>query len=303
MLKIAGHTMGTPEYSVPEALALFREIGLDGAEIVVQDNYHSGIPDHCPETELTAIRRRADELGLRIVALTPYFSRYNSLDDAVRREEMDGLRRIIDYARILDADYIRIYGGNFVQDERDPDGKKRRNLVESLRILGDDALAAGKKLVVENHFNTMTVSAAETASVVAEIDHPAVGILYDQANLAFTYREEYEEAIPLQADKILYVHVKDLRFKGEDRRFAAGDVSHQKAEERNVVTKIVGEGILDWAGILALLAQHGYTDGWLSLEYERRWHPQDIPDAAIGMRRGADHLKKILGRAETLAAK
>lgn len=37
MFKIAGHTMGTPEYTVAEALQLFHDIGLDGAEIVVQD--------------------------------------------------------------------------------------------------------------------------------------------------------------------------------------------------------------------------------------------------------------------------
>lgn len=42
-MKIAGHTMGTPEYTVTEAIALFHEIGADGAEIVVQDGYRSGI--------------------------------------------------------------------------------------------------------------------------------------------------------------------------------------------------------------------------------------------------------------------
>ena len=43
-MKIAGHTMGTPEYTVNEAIELFHRIGADGAEIVVQDGYCSGIP-------------------------------------------------------------------------------------------------------------------------------------------------------------------------------------------------------------------------------------------------------------------
>ena len=42
-MKIAGHTMGTPEYTVNEAIELFHRIGADGAEIVVQDGYCSGI--------------------------------------------------------------------------------------------------------------------------------------------------------------------------------------------------------------------------------------------------------------------
>jgi len=36
-MKIAGHTMGTPEYTVLEAIKLFYDIGIEGAEIVVQD--------------------------------------------------------------------------------------------------------------------------------------------------------------------------------------------------------------------------------------------------------------------------
>ena len=35
-------------------------------------------------------------------------------------------------------------------------------------------------------------------------------------------------------------------------------------------------------------------DRWLSLEYERRWHPDDIPDASIGMKKSIDYLKSIL---------
>ena len=58
-------------------------------------------------------------------------------------------------------------------------------------------------------------------------------------------------------------------------------------------TRIVGEGILDWPAILKSVKAHGY-DGWLSLEYERRWHPDDIPDASIGMKKSIDYLKSIL---------
>ena len=51
-MKIAGHTMGTPEYTVNEAIELFHRIGADGAEIVVQDGYCSGIPCDCDEKSL-----------------------------------------------------------------------------------------------------------------------------------------------------------------------------------------------------------------------------------------------------------
>ena len=56
--------------------------------------------------------------------------------------------------------------------------------------------------------------------------------------------------------------------------------------------RVVGEGIIEWPKILRRMKADGY-DGWLSLEYERRWHPDDIPDASIGMKKSADYLKSI----------
>lgn len=293
MYQIAGHTMGTPEYTVLEALQLFHDIGLDGAEIVVQDGYCSGIPVSCPQEMLEQIRAKAESLGLKIIALTPYNSRFNDPDDSIRSAEEADIYRCIEAAEYLGAKYIRIYGGNYAAGDTDPDGKKWATLVQSMRRLGDVAEKHGVKLVIENHFNTMTVSAKQSIDLSKEIDHPAVGILYDQANLTFTGQENYQTAIPLQTEKVYYMHVKDLKFKENQTGFVSSDVSHPKEEERNVITRIVGEGELDWPGILKMMKDRGYT-GWLSLEYERRWHPDDIPDASIGMKKCAEYLHSVI---------
>lgn len=284
--------MGTPEYTVLEALQLFHDIGLDGAEIVVQDDYRSGLPTKCSQEELENVKKKAEELGLQIIALTPYNSRFNDLDPEVRAREEEDIKRVIAYAEFLGAKYIRIYGGNFAAGDTDPDGQKKANLVASMKMLGDEAEKHGVKLVIENHFNTMTLSAKQSIELSREIDHPAVGILYDQANLTFTEQEDYLTAIALQQDKVYYMHVKDLKFKEGNIGFTSSDVARPTEEERNVVTKIVGEGELDWPGILAKVKERGY-DGWLSMEYERRWHPDDIPDASIGMKKGAEYLRSL----------
>ena len=290
MFQIAGHTMGTPEYTLPHALDLFHAIGLDGAEIVVQDGYQCAISQQAKPGELAALRRQADRLGLPIIALTPYYSRFNDLDPVVREAEIQGVCRVIQYAQALDSMYIRIYAGNFAQGDADPDGQKRRLLIDSMRRLGDLALDRGMKLVMENHFNTMTVSAADSISLAREIGHPAVGILYDQANLTFTGNESWPQALHLQFSKLYYTHVKDLIFREGCRDFTSSDVSHPTEEERNVITRIVGEGVVPWPEILQNMKDRGYC-GWLSLEYERRWHPQDIPDASVGMKKSADYLR------------
>ena len=291
-MRIAGHTMGTPEYTLVEAMHLFKGIGLDGVEIIVQDGYRCALSEQASMAELTQVKAVADSLGMQIACLTPYQSKFNSLDPVVRQKEIDGIYQVVDFARVLGAGFIRIYAGAFVQDERDEDGRKRDHLVHSLQLLGDRAQQNGVVLVMENHFNTMTVSAAQSIAMAELIGHPAVGILYDQANLTFTGNEDFEVAIALQAKKIGYVHVKDFVFTGDDHEFKSSDVSHPQQDERKVATKIVGEGMLAWPSILQSLRNHGY-DGWLSLEYERRWHPQDIPDARIGMKAGAAYLRTL----------
>ena len=291
MFKLAGHTMGTPEYTVPEALELFRKIGLQGAEIIVQDDYRCAIPTDASMEYLTQIRDCAQKNEIVIIALTPYNSRYNDLDDDVRDAEIEAIRKTIGYARFLGAKYVRIYGGNFPAGTVDVDGKMRKRLVEALRELGDMAWRQKVTLVVENHFNTMAVSVAQTVSLLEEIDHPAVGALYDQVNLTFTLQEEFEQAIEMQKKLIRYVHVKDLVFKEGRRAFVSSDVSRPTEEERNVTSKIVGEGITPWKAILQRLRDIGY-DGWLSFEYERRWHSQDLPDASIGMAACVRNLRK-----------
>ena len=55
-MKIAGHTMGTPDLSVPQAIDLFADIGLEGIEIICTDNYKSGITLETPDTPVSPLR-------------------------------------------------------------------------------------------------------------------------------------------------------------------------------------------------------------------------------------------------------
>jgi L-ribulose-5-phosphate 3-epimerase len=293
-MKIAGHTLGTPGMTVPEALHLFHEAGLDAAEIIWQDDYSAAIPESDSRALLKEIRRVAFSLGLEIAGLTPYMSGYNSLDDVEREGDLDRLRRCIDAAAELNCRHIRIYAGRYLPGDRQHD-EKWMHLVESMQRAGQEAQQSGVILCVENHFNTMAVTAAETVALMKDVSSPGVGILYDQANLAFTHNEPYEEAIPMQAEWIQYVHVKDLIFIDPDKTFTADAVARVKAEDRAIRSRIVGEGVLDWPSILQQLKHHGY-DGYLSLEYEYRWHPQDLPEPRVGFKRGVETLNKMLAK-------
>jgi sugar phosphate isomerase/epimerase len=226
------------------------------------------------------------------VALTPYTTGINSADAAEWRRAVDELRGCIEIASIVGAKRIRVYAGSW-QPREDNEEARRERLVEALQSLGNDAGAADVVLCVENHFGTMTQSAAATAQLVEDVGSPAVRVLYDQANLTFTHDEAWQQAFEVQGDLIAHVHVKDLEFVDPDAPFRASETARVKSEERAVRSRVVGEGVIPWGEIVGELTRRSY-DGVLALEYEYRWHPQDLPDPEVGFRRGADTLRALL---------
>jgi sugar phosphate isomerase/epimerase len=295
MPTLLGHTLGTPDLTPFEALDLFAASGLDGAEIIWQDDYRGAIPESDEGSVAAQVRTYADRLGLAIGCLTPYVTEINSLDDETRRHGVARLERAMRTAGTLGCARLRIYGGTLLGDEDEDDVPRLWDrLVASLRHLGSVAADQGLVLCVENHFGTMTVSAAETVALVEEVDSEGVGILYDQANLAFTHREPFEEAVPVQARWIRHVHVKDLEFIHPDRELRTARVASIDKSERIHASRMIGDGILDWRAIVEALVAIGY-DGTYSLEYEYRWNPEDLPEPAVGFPESARRLRACFG--------
>jgi len=290
-MRIAGHTMGTPEYSVPEAIDLFARIDMEGIEAICHDEYRSAIRTDISTAGLRELRQRAEGQGLQFAAITPYATDLNSHDLRVSVAHVDLLLRAIEIAQALGAGCVRTYPG---RESGGPGRAERfRRLVDAVRGPAEIAMKAGVRLGFENHFNTLGDSAKATVEAVRAVKHPAIGIVYDQANLTILGAEGYQEAIPLQAPYLLHVHVKDLSFKDQPPEATSGVVESLPPEANPTICRVVGEGILPWAKIIAELKRTGY-DGWLSIEYERRWYPEVLPPAEIGMRAGADLIRRVL---------
>ncbi|MGO4584652.1 sugar phosphate isomerase/epimerase family protein [Arthrobacter sp. 2RAF6] len=290
-MRLAGHTLGTPDHTVPQALKLFRAAGLDAAEVIYQDDYRSGLPLGDRRAAMEALQAANSE-GVPIVGLTPYTTAINSLDDAEWRKAVDEFRGAIETAHLFGADRVRVYAGSWHPGDNDHAARWVK-LRQALETLAPEADQAGVRLCVENHFGTMTQTAADTAALVREIAHPAVRVLYDQANLTFTHDESFEQAFAVQGDLIGHVHVKDLVFTNPNAAFRATETARVNASERAVRSRVVGSGVVPWSQVLAALLQHGYDDV-LSIELEYRWHPQDLPVPEDGFRESAAVLRSML---------
>jgi L-ribulose-5-phosphate 3-epimerase len=288
---IAGHTLGTPGYELDEALRLFKTAGLDGAEVIYQQDYPAAIrPFDLKSAKRAAASASAE--GMPIVGLTPYTTSINDLDPKHWQQGVDEFRACIEAAQEVGAGKIRVYAGRWHPGDADH-AAHWDQLRTALKVLADDAVAANVILCVENHFGTMTQTAADTARLVREVDSPAVRVLYDQANLTFTHDEPWNEALSIQGDLVGHVHIKDLVFKDPNAPFRASDTARVKAEERAVMSRVVGTGVIPWTDILGELVRRGYNDV-LSLEYEYRWHPQDLPEPAVGFAESGRAVRSIL---------
>jgi len=288
---IAGHTLGTPDHTVPDALKLFARAGLDAAEVIYQNDYLSGLPVGDARAAAEAARVAEGE-GVPIIGLTPYTTAINAIDESARGAAVDELRSAIDIARAVGANRVRVYSGAW-QPGQQEHAAHWAQLVRSFQELSGPAADAGVVLCAENHFGTMTQTARDTAALVRAVDSPSVRVLYDQANLTFTHDEDVDDAFAVQGDLIGHVHVKDLVFKDPNAPFVASETARVHAEERAVASRVVGDGALPWPRILRRLREVGYDDV-LSLEYEYRWHPQDLDDPETGFRRGAEHIRALL---------
>ncbi len=289
---IAGHTMGTPEMAPEEAFAFFARLGCAGSEPVSQEGYRCGVTPALDAAERRRLRDAARARGVPIVALTPYQTELAAFDEARRAAQVDGLMAALRLAADLGATVVRAYGSKEVPPADRPRAVER--LVRSLREAGTLAADLGVRIAREHHYGTLTVTAAQTVEVVRAVGMPCVGILYDQANIDTMLGEPWPEALALQRDHIVHVHAKDFAFKGERRASdPAGMVSHMDPAKRAIRSRVIGEGIVPWADILPAVAAAGYR-GPVTIEYSRRWYPEELPEPEEGIARCAAHLRAIL---------
>jgi len=203
----------------------------------------------------------------------------------------DLILRAIDIAHALGAPTVRTYAG---KETGGPGRDERlRRLVEMVRRPAEIAAKAGVRLGFENHFNTLADSAKASVEVVAPWAIPASGLSMtrkpdDAGGGRLPGKRSHSR---LRMSSMFTSRTSASRTKPPET--TSDRVDRLPAEARPTVSRILGEGILPWKEILRELHRTGY-DGYLSMEYERRWYPEQLPPAEIGMRTGAELVRQIL---------
>ena len=159
------------------------------------------------------------------------------------------------------APLVRVFGG----DSANLDDIARR-LAPAL----DLARSLGVTVVLETH--DAFSSAVLVGRLLDRVDDPAFAALWD-VHHPYRVGESPETVLASLGARIRLVHVKDARADGSLVPLGEGDVPVYES--------------------LALLLASGYA-GWLTVEWEKRWHPE-LAEPEIALPREVDTLERWLG--------
>jgi len=229
----------TDEFSadLDVALGAMAGCGMTGAELrVVWGRNIIELSDEDVDRAREAVERR----GMRILSIASPILKCTLPDappvDARLQQDMFSARytfedqpaltdRAIAIARRAGARIIRVFS---YWRTTDPDACLPR-VAAALRGLADQASAAGLLIGLENEHACNIATGHESARLLAAVDHPGLGLIWDPANAMVLGERAFPEGYDaLPKGRGIHVHAKDVRvtnFVPEWLRIGDGDVN------------------------------------------------------------------------------
>jgi len=255
MIYSLGRSLADKTLTVPGALALMKELGVEGVDITTW---------HVEGYTNAEVRQMVADAGL----VTSCYIGGVSLamgPGPERQEALDETKKVIDGAAETEALCALITAGGCLPGQDKTEG--RRNISAGLAELAPYAKAQGVVLTIED-FGAST-SAYQTGAECLEcieMAGPEVMLTYDSGNMILG-DDDPVDFIRVTKDRIVHAHAKDWRLLSPD----AENCLTSRAG-RKYIGETVGHGIIDYPAVVAALNGIGY-DGYFSFEYEGSGDP------------------------------
>ncbi|HEU4322781.1 MAG TPA: sugar phosphate isomerase/epimerase family protein [Roseiflexaceae bacterium] len=249
---LAYSTLACPAWSLEQAAEAATTYGYSGLELRLLDG--EIIPAELPPEGRRRIRDTLRSRELSLVGIGAS-TRFALADPAERAANGAELRRYLRLAHELECPLVRTFGGTA------PAGVSEEQAVawvaEGLEGPLAEAERLGVRIALETHDSF--AHGAAVARVLDRLPHPLLGAIWDVLH-PLRHGEPPEATWAALASRLLHVHIKD----------GAPDPAAARPEEWRLT--LLGEGAVPGRAIVALLRANGYR-GWLSAEWEKRWHP------------------------------
>lgn len=268
-MKLSFSTLACPTWSWDDILANAKRFGYDGVELrFIRDLRDLTKTPEFQESNFARTKRQLADAGLEISCVDTSCSLTKADSAALALAQ-----RHIELAAAFDCPCVRIFGGDLPDDL-----KAMRRAIETdadkLRILAEYAKPLGVRPLVETHdgfvgssriVDLMQATAHDNTGALWDVHHP-FRVVGEPVRLTYICLREY----------VHHVHIKDsVPLPDKKYRYT-----------------LLGEGDIPVRESISLLKQGNYK-GWLSLEWEKTWHP-DIADPEIALPQYSAELRKML---------
>ena len=257
-MRIAFSTLAFPDGTLASAVSRARRWGYTGVELRLIDG--DLIDASMPAADRARVKRTVAAAGLPIVAV----------DSSIRLTDDDPgpqLRRFLELASDWESPLVRVFGGTLAPSGPDPK-TRREQLRGAARVLESSVPLAGRLGVaigVETHDDFSASSVV--AELLAMADPRWVGAVWDSLH-PHRAGETPADVYANLGGRILLAQVKDAR-------------RTMRGEGDGWQLVLLGEGEVPVRQMLGLLAAGGYRN-WISVEWEKRWHPEiEEPEVAL----------------------
>jgi sugar phosphate isomerase/epimerase len=245
--RIACVTYGYRYLSLDAALRRIAANGFDAVELVGTRPHF--LPEDFPGDELARVRDLLDELSLRVVAIAPFSAgshwHFTAANARTRTSTIEHVRACVDIARTLDCPVVQsITGAPVIQDV--PRRTAWDWARDGLRACAEHADANGVRIGLEGEGNTLVRTAGDTLEMLADVDRPALGALFDIGHANMLSEDDPVAAAIALGPHLVHCHAHD-----NDGLRDTHDA--------------IGSGTLDWPQVARELVAGGY-DGALTIE-------------------------------------
>ena len=271
-MKLAFSTLGSPDWTVEEAVKAAVDYGFQGIELrgIKGGLDIRKLPDFSTD-RIGLTQELFENAGIDVVSVD------SSASFSWREAEKisNSMKEAMDYillASKLGAPLVRVFGGYISEGVTFADAA--RQLADSLIQLGDFAQEKDIAVALETHDSFLTGKAI--SEVMNLTQHQAVGVVWDVSN-CFRAGEPIEETAEYLAPYLKHVHIKDSVWDGKEAKLT-----------------FIGEGDVPIYKALKILANQGYN-GYLSYEWEKVWQP-DLPEPEEAFPQYVKKMKEYLGR-------
>ena len=268
-MKVSFSTLACPKWSWEKILDEARNFGYDGIEI----RGIEGVLDfsQMEPFSLKNITKTMEQLRRNDLEISCLDTSIKFHEEALFEMSIKEGKEAIDLAMKLNCKFIRVFGNKI--PDKSYESETINRIAAGLNQLGDYAKGKGVAVLVETHCDFSTGDSM--LKLLEHVTSKDVGVLWDLSNAYIDFGEPIAETFNKLSSYIRHVHLKDA-----------------KGKYPNAALCLFGQGELFSQETISLLKSAGY-EGWLSLEFEKLWHPE-LEEPEISLKVFMEQIKKAL---------